>query len=137
MSINKLNFFGYSIVLFLIITSCESRFINNYKYVTDERNGRIFNTMENRTIICLDSSYFKSNVNFEKVKKVRYLNGSFKIKYELKDSGIYNVCIRYEDVYFRSGEKMRTKTYNKLAPDMNEKGLEKIQPLLNIDWEIK
>ena len=93
--------------------------------------------MENRIMICLDSSYFKSQVNFEKVKKVRYLNGSFNLKYEIKDSGSYNVCVKYEDVYFRSGEKMRTKTYKKLAPDMNQKGLKKIEPLLNSDWKMQ
>ena len=129
--------FNFSIFLILFLVSCESRFVNNWAYITEKKNGRIFNTMENRIIICLDSSFFKSHVDFEKVKKVRYLNGNFKLKYELKDSGSYNVCIKYKDVYFRSGEKMRTKTYKKLAPDMNEKGLEKISPLLNSDWEIK
>jgi hypothetical protein len=127
----------FVLFIFISLTSCESRFVNNWAYITEKKNGRIFNTMENRIMICLDSSYFKSQVNFEKVKKVRYLNGSFKLKYEIKDSGNYNVCVKYEDVYFRSGEKMRTKTYKKLAPDMNQKGLEKIKPLLNSDWKIK
>lgn len=119
-------------------TSCESRFINNWLYISGTKNGRIFNTMSsNHFLICLDSTYFNNKVNFYKVKKVRYLNGSFKLKYEIIDSSSNKICIRYEDVYFRSGKKMRTKTYKKLAPDMNQKGLEAIKPLLNSDWKMK
>lgn len=137
MKMTKLNLISYFIILFLIMTSCESRFINNYKYITDVKNGRIFNTMENCYLICLDSSYFNGKVNFNKVTKVKYFNGSFKLKYVISDTNEYNICIKYEDVYFRSGKKMRKKTYKKLAPDMNEKGIERIRPLLNSDWELR